>query len=425
MVMGMAPTSRPKLGSRHVGTLALPPLSVLAWRTAVLAVAAVVALAVGRQSLAVQARRASPEAALRLGSNPENRLRAAMLKGLQTPKRLADPQIARDVRAVLARQPLDAPSLRMLALNAQQRGRPVEARKYALLAQSVTRRETLTQLILAEDAARAANPRGALRHIDMALRGTDQGRTVLFGVLNKAMADPRIRGEMALYVTGGAPWLPDFLDYSVRDGAVGAANTARLLIAAHAERQPGLIKPIEPLLLGALVDQREFALARGIRGLTRRGQADLTGTAAMTRATFDRQAGPFSWEPLEGAASGASVTYAKSGQASVSAFASSGEKDVVLRRTLQLSHGLYRLFERRTAISGDATARMRWRLSCLGKTVTQIWQGPEQPLAYQAGGTAGPTIPAGCPAQLLELSATGGSGPDGVEVTIGGFDLRR
>lgn len=389
-----------------------------------LALAALLAVAVGRQAFAVQTRRISPEATLGHRADPDARLRAAMVQGIKDPKRLADPAIARDARAVLARQPLDAPALRMLALSARQRGRPTDARRFALLAEQVTRRETLTQIFLAEDAARAGNARLALAHIDMALRATSQGRTVLFGVLNKVMADPRMRGSMSQYVSNQAPWLPEFLDYSVRDGADSAANTARLLIAAHAERQPRLIGPIEPLLLGALIDQREFALAGQIYRLTRPA-ADLTGNAAMSRASFDPQAGPLSWELLQGAASGASATFAGDGRASVSAFASSGEKDVVLRRTLGLAPGAYRLFERRTLQAGDSSARMAWRMSCLGKTVTPIWDGPQQPLGYSAQGVAGPVVPTNCPVQLLELRANGGSGLDGVEVMISGFYLRR
>ena len=419
----MARTKPKRLGSRFAS--ALPPAPVLAKRAAVAAIALGLAIVVGGQSLAVQARRASPEAAMRFGSKPEARLRAAMLAGFQDQKRLADPRIARDARSVLADQPLDAPALRMLAFHARQSGRREEALRFARLAEKVSRRETLTQILLAEEAARDGNARAALGHIDMALRATNQGRSVLYSVLGKVMADPQIRDEMIGYVHRRTPWLAEFLDHSVRESPASAANTARLLIAARAERQPSLIEPIAPMLLGALVDQREFGLARDFYRRVRRGAPDLTADASMTRATFNPRFGPFSWEPVEGAASGASVDFAADGEATVTAFASSDEKDVALRRTLRLPPGAYRLFETRRAAAGDASSRMTWRMSCLGKAVEPIWDGPDGSLEYVAKGIPGPVVPASCPVQLLALRANGGSGLEGVEVTISGFDLRR
>lgn len=402
-----------------------PPPRVLARAAAILLVAGLLAVLLARQSLAVQTRRAAVETAARFGAGPEARLRAAMIAGLAKPTALADPRIVRDARAVLQDQPLDAPALRMLALQARAAGHPRAGLTYARLAEQVTRRETLTQIFLAEEAARAGNARGSLDHIDMALRATNQGRTALFGILNKVMADPQIRREMGHYVARGVPWLPEFLDYAVREGAAGAANTARLLIEARAETRPRLLAPVSALLLGALVDQREFALAGEIYRRARGTAPDLSTSARMTRATFEPRFGPLSWEPIEGAASGAAARFAPAGGgAEISAFASSGERGTVLRRTLRLRPGAYRLFERRSVAAGDASARMRWRLSCLGKTVEPLWQGPEQPLGYTATGLPGPHLGAGCPVQLLELVADGGSGPEGVDVTIRDFDLR-
>lgn len=417
--------TKPRRRILTVSTAKLPPLPILAKRAAVMALALGAAVALGWQSLAVQAGRASPQAAMRFGSKPEARLRAAMLAGLQDQKRLADRQIVRDAKAVLAAQPLDAPALRMLAFQARQSGRRQEALRFARLAEKVTRRETLTQILLAEEDARDGKARSALGHIDMALRATSRGRPVLFTVLAKVMADPQIRREMVGYVDRRAPWLPEFLDHSVRESPAGAANAARLLIAARAETRPRLLQPIAPLLLGMLVDQREFGLARDIHRMIRRGARDLTADASMTRASFDPRFGPFSWTPVEGAASGASVSYEADGEATVSAFASSDEKGVVLSRVLRLPPGAYRLFEKRRTDVGDASARMTWRMSCLGETVEPIWEGPEAPLDYDASGAAGQLVPPGCPAQLLALHANGGSGLQGVEVTISGFDLRR
>jgi hypothetical protein len=415
--------TKPK-ARRRPADFQLPSTATLVRIGAIVVAAVLLAALLARQALAVQARRGDPAVAARVGAGAEARLRAAMIAGLTKPTTLADPKIARDARAVLRDQPLDAPALRMLALQARASGHAAEGREYARLAEAVTRRETLTQIFLVEEAARAGNARGALDHLDMALRSTNQGRTVLFTVLGKIMADPGIRREMTRYVARRTPWLPEFLDFSVREGAASAANTARLLIEADAEKRPQLLAPIAALLLGALVDQREFALAGEIYRRARGAAPDLTGTAKMTRATFDPRFGPLSWEVVDGAASGAAVRYGADGTAEVDAFASEGEKAVVLRRTLRLRPGAYRLFERRSVASGDDSTRMAWQMSCLGKTVEPIWKGPEKPLGYRAQGSPGPRIAANCPVQLLELRANGGTGMDGVEVTIGGFDLR-
>ena len=416
--------TRRKLGRGIAARIELPPAATLVRGGAILLAAALLAVVLARQALAVQARRADVATASRFGMAEEARLRQAMIKGLTQPKSLADPRIARDARAVLREQPLEAPALRMLALQARAAGDAAKGRAYARLAEAVTRRETITQIFMVEEAARDSDARRALDHLDMALRSTNQGRTVLFTVLGKIMADPGIRREMTRYVARRTPWLPEFLDFSVREGSASAANTARLLIEADAEKRPGLLRPIAALLLGALVDQREFALAGEIYRRARGSAPDLTASPRLTRASFDPRYGPLSWEVVDGAASGAAVGYAPDGAAQVQAFASTGEKGTVLRRTLRLRPGVYRQFERRAVASGDDSTRMRWRLSCLGKTVEPIWQGPEKPLGYRAQGMAGPRIPASCPVQLLELVADGGSNLDGVEVTIGDFDLR-
>jgi hypothetical protein len=122
----------------------------------------------------------------------------------------------------------------------------------------------------------------------------------------------------------------------------------------------------------------------------------------------------------------ASATYEDGGGGgqAVRLFASSGERGVFMRRVLKLAPGRYQFSESRTLMSGGAGGRVYWEMKCgVGRNYQPIWRSPSGPIAYRVSGAAGPTIPANCPYQVIELNFYAGDGQEGLELRINSFDL--
>jgi hypothetical protein len=111
---------------------------------------------------------------------------------------------------------------------------------------------------------------------------------------------------------------------------------------------------------------------------------------------------------------------------SFSVVASSGERGIVARKLFALKPGSYSFSQNvALATTGDNHAFAAWKMRCVD---------PQQKgLAWQSSGSwypvgrhvlSGPTIPASCPLQMLELEVAGGLAGKGIELSIANVALR-
>lgn len=376
-------------------------------------------------ALAEVARTRDPALVTRVTADPIAPLLLLQRQAVNEPRRIFDKAILIEARKSLRYQAINTAPLRLLAIRGQAL-KDSSALTFAHLSERVTRRDLMTQLVLIEEAVRLDDHDLALRHYDKALRTSGEARTVLFPILSKALKDDVILDALIPYVRTRANWMPEFIQYALRDGPTGPRGTAELLVRAGAGRQADLMEPVAATLIGTLLEQGEFALARQLF-------LQLPGTSArhFEQAGFDVATtnpfyGPFAWTPRTDALAGASFEGSPDqDQRTARIFASTGERQVALRRMLALRPGQYRHSETRSKVAGDDTSRAYWEMKCPTRTGFEpIWRASIDRSSYNVAGAKGPLVPTDCPYQLLELTAVGGDSPGGLEATIAAFDLK-
>jgi len=340
------------------------------------------------------------------------------------PGRILDQSVGPLALQSLTREPLNPVALRMLAIQASARNDPGRSARFASLSERITRRDLFTQLILIEQAVQRNSIPVALHHYDVALRTHEGAGNILFPILGTAISNDAIREALVPFVRSHAAWIPSFVQFAASEA--NAPQTTRLLLAAGPARWPSLVRQNAPALLTALVNQRQFALAEQLL-------LQLPGTppGVLRQIDFSPQTtnevlGPFAWSAVNGGSLGASFEASSEGRSVAHLFATPGARGVVLRRVLSLAPGAYRHSEARSLGAGDASSRAFWEMKCLGgQTSEVIWRGPADQASYRATRIAGPIIPIGCTEQVLELTAVGGDGDQGLDLTIGSFILER
>lgn len=376
----------------------------------------------GVSAFANALREFNPPLVARAADDPLARVLALQLELTENPERLVQPDVGQVARDSLRAQGLNVVALRTLALHAQARRDPDKSEAFAELAARLTRRDLFVQVMLIEQAVAANATAQALHHYDIALRTRSQAEMVLFPILNAALETPDIRAAVVPYVRGQTPWLLSFVNFGINQGGDNTRRLGELLALAGAGRRADLMEPSGAALLGELAKHGHFELARRLTLQMPSADAALLANASFTGRTIDPDYGPFSWTGLNTGSVGAAFEPDGDAGRKARLFAMPGERGVALKRVLALAPGAYRLTEARTRLQGDPGARAVWELSCVGAE-QPIWRGPEQPIAYRLSGVPGPTIPASCRFQELELHISAGAGDEAMELMVDRFEL--
>jgi len=383
-----------------------------------------VAAHAGLTALASVARARNPGLIARLTSDPLAPIHLLESELRTSPEHIQSDRMAAVARESLRRQAVSSGPYRLLALYYLARREPRRASAFAAFSERLSRRDLMTQLFLIEEAVQANDTRAALRHYDTALRTSDGAKTILFPVLSGAIANAPIRQAVVPYVRRQVPWARFFIHFAVQDGDEGPGRAAALLIAAGAGRQAELIQAEGSVLFDRLVEHNQFALAERLFLQVQGTSPQALRSVGFTRDTTAGPFGPLAWQTTNTGSVSAAFEGGGSGDRAVRLFASSGERGVFLRRVLKLPAGRYRLAESRTLMAGGPPARVYWEMKCgVGRNLAPIWRGPANALAYRTSGVPGPTIPADCPYQVLELNFYAGDGQQGIELRINAFDL--
>mgnify|MGYP003392556845 CR=1 FL=1 len=336
------------------------------------------------------------------------------------------PPLAAEAREALRLEPLNSIALRLLALDYERRDRIASTRKLIGLSEAVSRRDGATQLWLIMDSAKRRDVNAFVRHADILLRTQPEAGPTIAPILNQAMEDPAFRQAMLPYVRKKSPWIPNYLNFASTNARRPDAFS-KLMRASGGVPDGPARQETETNLLRRLVDLGLPDEALSFFPLMKGSQARIVDTLIFSRASTDPKFAPIAWEALSPNATVATFDEERGNRFSLNVVASSGERGIVARKMLSLKPGSYRFFQNvAMATAGDRYPFAGWRLRCVDAEASQpIWRstGDWQPVGKRW--SAGPTVPASCPVQMLEFEVSGGLAGEGIELSIASVELQR
>lgn len=320
-------------------------------------------------------------------------------------------------RRALRQDPTAVAAVATLGLNADLHGDKSTARRNFAYAQKLSRRELRTQLFMIEDAVQRGDMAAALHHYDVTLRVFPNMSELLYPVLSSASTDPAIRQELTGILAGQPLWGESFIDFVSRRSP-DPKSTAALFLDL---RRAGV--PIPETARTGVIDT---LIAAGQADAAWAYYAAIHPGADRQRLRDPRFAMPvevpsqFDWSPIN---DGSGLTTGiQGGVFDFSAPASIGGP--MLKQTLLLPPGIYRLTGHSMGIDQTTNALPYWTLRCQdGRELGRV----DVPNSILAGGNFSGTfsIPAGCPLQDLVLIGRPSEAVSGLSGQIDRVNLMR
>jgi hypothetical protein len=322
-------------------------------------------------------------------------------------------------RQALAREPVNDLALRTLAQIAVYRGDPRAPALFGA-AESLSRRDSATQMWMMQNAQMHGDVPTALLHFDRAMRTSRASINTLTPVLVFAAADPRFARQLGDLLGRRPPWWSLFLERFLAqtdraDGLFHIALQLHMNLADRGERDLLQASIFRLSQLGAF--DQAYALYRTVRpaaamppALIRDGGfADADGLA------------PFEWSLVADPDLSAFREGRPAEPQNIALHLVSHERaGETARQLLLLPPGHYALAAVAGNVAAEEGTRPAFSLACApdragnGATILTL----PFPAAGPAGARFGAdiTIPANCPAQLLRVMASanleGGGGPE-------------
>lgn len=353
----------------------------------------------------------NPEKALVWGNSAE--AQATMAQTILQQGRPGRTDLARARRmaeGALLREPVNVAAARSLALVA---GLSNDRRKTARLmhyAESLSRRDALTQFWLIEEKVERNDIDGALRHYDRALRSSPASRDTLLPILVQASADPAIARPLAALLAARPAWWEDFTDKLLTEGNAPATMThivRRLRLNPDDEMETLRLRMAMDRLVDLRAHRRAYEVYRQARGGTEASRS------LVRDGGFEGEGGlpPFEWRLSEEPSLGAIRELRPDGAAgmALSLIADSGRSGEVARQLLVLPAGSYELSALAGNIAEDRLARPVISVTCAGGQPVLVRLIP--PTGPASGATVRQrfTVPAGnCAGQWLSISIGAG-----------------
>ncbi|MBS0409745.1 MAG: hypothetical protein JSR86_07505 [Proteobacteria bacterium] len=329
--------------------------------------------------------------------------------------------------ASLRRSPLNAPALRVLGEVAKARGDPGRAQALFQAAARWSRRDTVTNASLLDEALRRGDVVEVMRRADIILRYAPEVSSAVFPPLAQMAADPRFQPALARQLATRPAWRPAFLTYLGQKAAPGVAVEVMARMAD--DKAPPTDAEVTPLL-SRMVDQQRYLDAFVA------WQQFLPATAGRMRGNvrdgdFDGVAGapPFGWDLRDSSGATAQIQQGPSAGSAGSALKVSYDgvsTAAPARQLLVLGQGAYRLTVRTYVSAPRTSTHLAWTVTC-AEDARPLGATPDIPL--EPGWnvvTADFQVPAGdCDGQWLTLQAVPGERTDDVELWFDGVDIRR
>ncbi|MFZ5704574.1 MAG: hypothetical protein ACOY5R_04845 [Pseudomonadota bacterium] len=392
------------------------------WKIAAIVLSLALGMAAGADSLANVSRFSEPERTLRLRPDDAMALTTAedRRRALVDPTATDIPVMATIARTALRSEPLTPVALRQLAVAEVMAGRQASSDRLLDLAHRLSRRELGTSWLLINRSLDQGDAVGLARSFDEALTTSAGAAELLSPALVDGLFDEGVRGALVPYIRSDRPWMPAFLR-SAAAGPDAVSNTALMILAAGGLPDTPRYADTDAYVLTGLAARRDFPLAARYLREAVRLPAGFATNGAVGPASLDSRAGPFGWRFKDGAEGSA---LAGDGNAII-VRAEADRRVPVSDRVLLLAPGRYALRLRGEVPDGRAPAIAEVALRCIGSSTTDLIVGPAV-----IGTTSGPVnlpfaVPADCPAQRVEIVATGKAIDGEGELTLSDWRIDR
>jgi hypothetical protein len=339
------------------------------------------------------------------------------------PEKAGDPIIADLGRRALRAQSLNAPALRLLAVHFQMKGDTKKADELIGLATKVTRRDTLSQLWLVQQALERGDPKAVMYHYNIVLRTNAKARSFLFPQVAKLLEDKSYHPAFAPYLSQDKVWLPEFLNFVILTSDHYPALANAILASRGMPTNDIQFRSYEKLIISQLISSQHYPLAQRFY-LKLKGASPTTFTTiALNADTTDPKFAPINWRFDTG--SGASAIVAeRGGQFEITASASAANSGVVAQKMLFLEAGAYALSHKVDVRSLGKGGSANWIIRCLYEGDSSVILQNEITKNMDAKNIATTfQIPAGCNNQSIELVLIGGDGSEGVDLSLSRLSL--
>jgi hypothetical protein len=268
---------------------------------------------------------------------------------------------ARLALLALRQDPTAIDALSVLMLQSQLRNETYRSRAIFRVSEALSRRELKPQLWAIQDAVNRGDISDALDHYDLALRTSDVASDLLFPVLARAVAEPKIRSMLIDKLATRPNWARSFINY-LAVNVVDPTTTVRFFEQADRAALP-ILDVERTAVVNAVAARGLYDQAWSYYTLFRRGvRRDSSRDAHFLISTDDPAL--FDWATLNDAGATASIQRSLGGGGLVDFSAPSGAGGAVLKQTELFPPGTYVLEGRSANINLPADSRPYWRLSC-------------------------------------------------------------
>lgn len=305
------------------------------------------------------------------------------------------PEIRALVRTALARDLTVFAGIELRGADLAASGRQADAARLFALSDGLSRRSLPTRLWLIQTSVDRGDVAGALANFDIALRTSTEAPTILYPVLAKASADPRLTVPIARLLDRPSDWRLMYFEWAL-------ANDPDLHSLAEVTmhmRDTRLVRDnrIDQRLIESLVTATDFAQASRVR---RRFDPRPPALIADPRFADPSAQYPFGWGLGSDSAMGAERSLGTNGPV-LSYRAAAPRSGQVAAQLLTLSPGAYTLATK-TAVAPTGKPPV-WSIAC-GEDGGPRLAELEQPSAAFGQATTAFVVPAGCQAQWLTLN---------------------
>lgn len=321
----------------------------------------------------------------------------------------SEPEDAVDAVLSLIDTPLSRSSLRIIGMDAAQRGEADVAHSAMILSHRLSRRDPWAEIWLLEQAAREENFEGILTHFDAALAVNPELAPALNPILIEATAFPEVRLTLKKYLRANASWTPGYLVAASEDAELDDLADLVLPVSHHLRDDP-FIPAISTIVYRLAGDGRWDEAMRLADATWNDFDAAEFAKFAPRSASSDPRLGKLAWSL--GSEQGISSTLTEDGGIDVSL--SPLARGTIANRDIRIpGPGTYTLTQRVEFGRNGGDARIRWLADCISGSSNAPQRVWEQTIPVGARATIyRPSlfVPAGC--NLLRFSLVG-TGPEG------------
>lgn len=311
---------------------------------------------------------------------------------------------AGNARRALKSEPLSARAIRQLGVYYGLQGDQERARELVQLSSRMSKRDPAGQLWLAEDALRRRDGLAAMRAFDALIRTTPETHELAFQTLGAALGVPEFRSIFVDYTRRQPAWLKPFIQTNI-----GTMERPELLSKTLIMMQPlpkdVLDEATSAALLTSLANRAPIAEVRDFYRTLPGTNNLLLRSLSFAKPSDAFRLPPIGWETYTtGNVQGFGIVEGR--DAAIEAIVMPGRSGTVARKLLYLTAGRYRWRGVADVSKMVAGGTVSVRMTC--NTGPGSWTSIGASELKNGQNATIFTVPANCPAQLLQFDVVGG-----------------